>query len=102
LLGVGEFMSMSRSSPPAMAATLVLRPPTIPFRRKRLRAGGVVRLSSRHPLGAVWHDRKWGSTLHLRAGDGPALIRDAIAAQGADVVPVSGGSSLKEEHHDCF
>ena len=36
---------------------------------------------------------------HLRAGDDPAVIRDALTADGADVVLVSGGSSVGTEDH---
>jgi molybdopterin molybdotransferase len=35
----------------------------------------------------------------VRTGDDPALIRDAITAPGADVVLVSGGSSVGTEDH---
>jgi molybdopterin molybdotransferase len=36
---------------------------------------------------------------HNRTGDDPASIREAIAADGADVVLVSGGSSVGSEDH---
>ena len=36
---------------------------------------------------------------HLRTGDDPACIRDALTAGGADVVLVSGGSSVGTEDH---
>ncbi|MCL4183476.1 MAG: molybdopterin molybdotransferase MoeA [Burkholderiaceae bacterium] len=36
---------------------------------------------------------------HCRTGDDPALIRAAITADGADVVLVSGGSSVGSEDH---
>jgi molybdopterin molybdotransferase len=36
---------------------------------------------------------------HVRAGDDPAVIRDALVADGADVVLVSGGSSVGTEDH---
>jgi molybdopterin molybdotransferase len=36
---------------------------------------------------------------HLRAGDDPAVIRDALTRGGADVVLVSGGSSVGTEDH---
>jgi molybdopterin molybdotransferase len=36
---------------------------------------------------------------HLRSGDDPARIREAITAPGADVVLVSGGSSVGTEDH---
>ncbi|NUZ08334.1 molybdopterin molybdotransferase MoeA [Schlegelella sp. ID0723] len=36
---------------------------------------------------------------HLRTGDDPMAIRDAITAPGADVVLVSGGSSVGTEDH---
>jgi molybdopterin molybdotransferase len=36
---------------------------------------------------------------HQRSGDDPARIRDAIGADGADVVLVSGGSSVGTEDH---
>jgi molybdopterin molybdotransferase len=36
---------------------------------------------------------------HLRTGDDPSRIRDALSAPGADVVLVSGGSSVGTEDH---
>ena len=36
---------------------------------------------------------------HLRIGDDPARIRDALSAPGADVILVSGGSSVGSEDH---
>jgi len=36
---------------------------------------------------------------HMRTGDDPELIRDALVADGADVVLVSGGSSVGTEDH---
>jgi molybdopterin molybdotransferase len=36
---------------------------------------------------------------HLRIGDDPAKIRDALCAPGADVILVSGGSSVGSEDH---
>jgi molybdopterin molybdotransferase len=36
---------------------------------------------------------------HLRIGDDPARIRDALGAPGADVILVSGGSSVGSEDH---
>jgi molybdopterin molybdotransferase len=36
---------------------------------------------------------------HVRTGDDPAFIRNAITAPGADVVLVSGGSSVGTEDH---
>ena len=36
---------------------------------------------------------------HLRLGDDPATIRDALRAPGADVILVSGGSSVGSEDH---
>ena len=36
---------------------------------------------------------------HLRAGDDPAVIRDALTREGADIVLVSGGSSVGTEDH---
>ena len=36
---------------------------------------------------------------HLRIGDDPAKIRDALSAPGVDVILVSGGSSVGSEDH---
>lgn len=36
---------------------------------------------------------------HLRLGDDPAVIREALGAPGADVILVSGGSSVGSEDH---
>ena len=36
---------------------------------------------------------------HYKLGDDPALIRDALIAPGADVILVSGGSSVGSEDH---
>jgi molybdopterin molybdotransferase len=40
-----------------------------------------------------------GLESHLRLGDDPAVIRAALAAPGADVILVSGGSSVGSEDH---